>query len=683
MNLPFSRFRSRTLGRVLAALTCVLNLLTTPAFGQEARPRSARSAVQTLDTVATQAMRSVDNAALQQRHPLPLGGGPLRFAEPLTTSLSPTKHGTWERLDDGTWLWRLRIRSDDALTLHLGFTTYRMPSGAELYVYSPGYESVIGPFTAADNEDHGQLWTPALPGDEAVLEVTVPAAQKSNLQLTLGQITHGFRPLRTTGAKRAAKASGACNVDVACEEADPWRNQLRAVARFTTNRGTLCTGTLINNTAGDQTPYFLAANHCGITPENAASVVVYWNFQNSFCRSNGSAGGAGDGALDESSSGAFYRASTGPSQHRYNALIQGSDFTLIELDDPIDSSFDARFAGWSRIDDAPDRSVTVHHPSGEEKRISFDFDPARITSYLDSTVAVVPTHLRVANWDVGTTEPGSSGAPLFNANQRVVGMLSGGFAECTSPTADNDRPDWYGRLAWAWDSGDTQDTRLSPWLDPLGVGATSVQGLDANERDITSPASVQDLQVTSSARDAVTLSWTATGDDGFQGTASFYDLRYATSPIESESDFDAATPIETSFVPGASGALQTASIDGLEPDQSYFFAIVTYDNAGNRSPIGTTSNETVLLSISHQLDVYPNPFRQQTTVRFAINREQRVAVEIYDALGRHVRTAYRQQTESSSFVYVTVGAGPMPSGRYFIRLVGESFAATRPVTLVR
>lgn len=680
---------SRIPGRALAVLACVFILLTAPAFGQEARPRSARSPTQALDAVATQAMRSVDNAALRQRHPLPLGGGPLRFAEPLTTSLSPTQHGTWEQLDEDTWLWRLRVRSENALTLHLGFTTYRMPPGAELFMYSPDYESVVGPFTAADNEDHGQLWTPALPGDEAVIEVTVPAAQRSNLQLTLGQVTHGFRPFRTGSvnrsyrAKEAAKASGACNIDVACEEADPWRDQLRAVARFTTRQGSACTGTLINNTTGDQTPYFLTANHCGITPDNDESVVVYWNFQNSFCRSSNDSDGRGDGPLNQFSTGSIHRASTGPSQPQYGPLIQGSDFTLIELDDPIDPSFDVRFAGWSRIDAAPDQSVTIHHPSGEEKRISFDFDPARVTSYLDSTVAVAPTHLRVANWDVGTTEPGSSGAPLFNADQRIVGVLSGGFAACTSPTADNDRPDWYGRLAWAWDSGDTPDTRLRPWLDPLGVGATTVRGLDASERDITSPASVQDLQVTASERDAVTLSWTATGDDGFQGTASFYDLRYSTAPIESESDFDAATPVKTPFVPDASGTLQTASIDGLEPDQSYFFAIATYDNAGNRSPIGTTSNETVLLSSSHQLDIYPNPFRQQTTVRFAVNRGQHVTVEIYDALGRHVQTAYRQQADSSSFVYVTIDAGPMPSGRYFVRLVGETFTTSRPITLVR
>ena len=36
----------------------------------------------------------------------------------------------------------------------------------------------------------------------------------------------------------------------------------------------------------------------------------------------------------------------------------------------------------------------------------------------------------IRGWDIGSTEGGSSGAPLFNAGQRVIGLLSGGIARC-------------------------------------------------------------------------------------------------------------------------------------------------------------------------------------------------------------------------------------------------------------
>ena len=76
------------------------------------------------------------------------------------------------------------------------------------------------------------------------------------------------------------------------------------------------------------------------------------------------------------------------------------------------------------------------------------------------------THIRVHDWDAGTTEPGSSGSHLFDQNHCVVGQLGGGFAAC-----GNDEPDWYGRLSVSWTGGGTSATRLSDWLDPFGNGA--------------------------------------------------------------------------------------------------------------------------------------------------------------------------------------------------------------------
>jgi hypothetical protein len=264
-----------------------------------------------------------------------------------------------------------------------------------------------------------------------------------------------------------------------------------------------------------------------------------------------------------------------------------------------------------------------------------------------------------------------------------VGILSGGFAGCTfnDPTVDNDEPDWFGRLAWSWNSGNTPATRLRDWLDPLGI-APSVRGLNANEDDIVSPGAIRDLQIAESSREGVVLTWTTTGDDGFAGVSSFYDLRYSTSPILSESDFNSATHVETTLVPNPSGAQQTTTVDGLQPNRSYFFAIAAYDNAGNRSPIGTADSEVVLLEANHQLDVYPNPLRQVATVRFAVAEEQHVSVEVYDALGRRVQTVYRRVTSPDRFVYAAVDAHRLSSGRYFIRLIGESFVDSQPVTVV-
>lgn len=655
---------------------------STPTWAQQRQPHSLRAPAQALDAVATRVMPAVNNALLRARHPPPSGIGPLRFAEPLPVGITPTTDGTWETLDDGTHLWRLRVRSPDALSLNLGFTAYRMPPGGELFVYAPGYASPIGPFTASDNAAHGELWTPIVPGDEVVIEVAVPAEQRAALQLTLGQVGHGFRPLRRAAAQKSA---GACNIDVACSQADPWRDQIQSVGRYTSSAGVLCTGTLVNTTAGNLTPYFLTANHCGVTPDNAASVVVYWNFENSFCRSPGADGGPGNGSLDEFSTGAIYRAGTGPAQPQYNLFIRGADFTLLELDTPVDVAFDPYFAGWSRTDDAPMEAVSLHHPQGEEMRISFDFDPSTVTSYLAADTTLAPTHLRVGDWDIGTTEVGSSGAPLFDADQRMVGILSGGFAGCSidNPTVDNDLPDWYGRIAWAWDSGDSPSTRLRDWLDPLGTNALAINGMDVEE-DTTPPGPITDFTVAEVSSNSITLTWQAPGDDGFQGTAAQYEVRYSTAPIQSLAAFDTARAVSPVPAPQASGSIERLTIDGLQANTPYYFAVLARDNVNNLSPLAVTETNAVILN--QQVIIrpgYPNPFQTATTVGFAVDTGQRVRVDVYDAMGRQVKRVFDGPIAANTLREFQLNARGWTSGVYFVRFAGAQFERTTQVVHVQ
>jgi V8-like Glu-specific endopeptidase len=355
----------------------------------------------------------------------------------------------------------LRVSSPGALSLNLGFTRYVMPPGGLLFIYSPDYSTVIGPFTEVDNEVHGQLWTPLVPGEEIVIEVRLPAGAESRLELGLTWVNHGYREVGSAQDKSGEK-SGSCNVDVVCSQGDNWREEIRSVGRYTRSGIYLCTGALVNNTAQDRKPYFLTADHCGITDDNAPSVVVYWNYENSTCRTPGSpeSGQPGDGQLNQSNTGAFLRADYSP-----------SDMTLIELDDPINPAFNPYWAGWDRANTAPNSATTIHHPQGQEKRISFEYNPTTTTSWGGTIVPGDGTHIRVEDWDLGTTEGGSSGSPLFNPDRRIVGQLHGGSAAC-----GNDLSDWYGRFYVSWNGGGANSTRLSNWLDPLNSGVTVLNG---------------------------------------------------------------------------------------------------------------------------------------------------------------------------------------------------------------
>ncbi|MFC1890640.1 MopE-related protein [Thermodesulfobacteriota bacterium] len=360
--------------------------------------------------------------------------------------------GDLDILKNGDRLWRLHIRAEGASSLNFGFNRYRMPAGGELFIYGPDGSSLRGPFTDRDNEAHGQLWTPVVIGGEAVIELAIPAIMVPYLELELSSINYGYKEFWLQGGDK----SGSCNVDVVCSDGDDWQAEIRSVAVISTGGGLFCSGFLVNSTADDLTPYFMTASHCGITSSKAPSLVVYWNYESSTC------GGAPDGQLDQYQSGSIFRASG-----------SASDFTLVELDDDPDPAFDVYWSGWDRSDADPQQAVAIHHPRTDEKRISFEYDPLSTASYLGTSAPGDGTHIRVADWDVGTTEPGSSGSGLWNADHRIVGQLHGGYAAC-----GNNLADWYGRFSVSWNSGGSPSSRLKDWLDP---GGTELLVLDGRE----------------------------------------------------------------------------------------------------------------------------------------------------------------------------------------------------------
>ncbi|MBI1826003.1 MAG: proprotein convertase P-domain-containing protein [Planctomycetes bacterium] len=426
----------------------------------------ARASIESIQQVR---LESLDRASLlAEDEAREQAGLPLRFAVATTVSLRPQTDGTWESVGDGMMLWRLRISSTGANSINLGFSHFKLPKGAQLVISPATGGRKIGPFTEAGNNPRGQFWTPIVDGDDVVVEVTVSESARSALDLEISSINVAYRdfgtPTRTT-------LSGACNVDVACPEADPWRDQVNSVGLFSVNGTLICTGSMLNNSANDLRPLFLTANHCGINEGNAATVVVYWNYENSTCRTPGSpaSGGSGDGSLSMFQSGATFRAGSA-----------NSDFTLVELDSPPNPAWDVFYAGWDYANQTTASAAGIHHPAAAEKRISLDDDPTQITSYIDTVVPGDGTHLRVLSWSLGTTEPGSSGSPLFNQDHRVVAQLHGGFTAC-----GNTDSIWYGRLAISWNGEGTPGTRLSDWLDPLAIGATSLDQLSSGGMTVT------------------------------------------------------------------------------------------------------------------------------------------------------------------------------------------------------
>ncbi len=401
-----------------------------------------------------------------------------RYAIPNVVNISPATSGNWENVVDQAGalrsVWRLRVSCENAVSMNLGFTNYHLPNGAALYIYTPDMKSVIRPFTAADNADHGQLWTPPLPGNEIVIELTVERDLEADVELTLGSINAGY--LNFSEITNAIDKSGSCNVDVVCSQGDGWRDEISTVAAISTGGSLFCSGFMVNNVRQDLTPYFMTAFHCGITASNAPSLVAFWNYENTTCRTPGSAssGATGNGVLTQFNTGSTYKAG-----------LSSSDFVLVRLTTSPNAAWFVNYAGWNATGAEATASCGIHHPNVQEKRISFDNNPSTTTSYSGTSSPGDGTHVRVGQWEVGTTEGGSSGSPIFNQLHQVIGQLHGGSASCTSITSD-----YYGKFSVSWNGGGTAATALKTWLDPDNTGTLSVNTLSTRGLTVTPSTAV-------------------------------------------------------------------------------------------------------------------------------------------------------------------------------------------------
>lgn len=374
--------------------------------------------------------------------------------------LDPGTAGLREDLADGTIVRRLRVRSPEALWLVLGFTTFRPGPDTTVWVYSADRSVVLGPFGGADVRSHGQLWIPPVEGDTVFVEVD---GEEKSPSLFLGEVMHGYKRFGSFdanlgGTKDEQPDAGSCNIDVNCPLGANWQDEKHGVVNLLTSSGGYCSGSLITNTGADCKNYVLTAHHCLSSQGTATATIFQFNFERPMC-------GAGVAPTNQTLTGSFLRAT-----------YTSSDFTLLEMDDEIPETYLAYYNGWTHQTTPATLSWCIHHPNNDEKKISYNDDP------LFDGINWGATHWRVNDYEQGTTEPGSSGSPLFDESSRIVGQLHGGTASCTSITYDE-----FGKVAVSWEGGGSAATRLKDWLDPGGTGALTADGLDAATCRIPQP----------------------------------------------------------------------------------------------------------------------------------------------------------------------------------------------------
>lgn len=135
-----------------------------------------------------------------------------------------------------------------------------------------------------------------------------------------------------------------------------------------------------------------------------------------------------------------------------------------------------------------------------------------------------------------------------------------------------------GRLTQLVDDVDAADPAFAGLLGTGRLNAfKALQADDGN-----APEAITDLAASGVGITHVTLTWTSPVDSA-NGSASVYDLRYATSPI-TEANFSTATPVDVP-APSPAGTTESFTVSGLQGGVTYYFAIKSADFFGNFSSL--------------------------------------------------------------------------------------------------
>ncbi|WP_298422604.1 trypsin-like peptidase domain-containing protein [uncultured Kordia sp.] len=405
---------------------------------------------------------------------------PWRFGYDHFVDYGITNAGKWHTLPNGDRIWRINFVSPDALTMNLIFDQYNIPKGAKVYIYNDDHSEILNEFTHLHNNPEEILGTWMLHGESLWIEYFEPKKVSGQGRLNIGNVVHGYRTVEMydDANPEALNDSGACNVDVNCDissfnsDAHNIKEGVKkSVAMLVTGGSGFCTGALVNNTDNDGTPYFLTANHC------LGGSVSGWAFRFNWASDESVADCATnapsvDNSFIQTASGAILRASNSKSDM---ALLEITDVAFFST-----NSADLVWAGWNRsTTDVPSLVVGVHHPSGDIQKVCVDTDGAyRNTILFNGNPATEIWHIDA--WDLGVTEPGSSGSPLFDQDGLIIGKLSGGYAAC-SGTNDNNLEDWYGRFGISWDFSAINSQQLKFWLDPAGTNPITLQQFPPSE----------------------------------------------------------------------------------------------------------------------------------------------------------------------------------------------------------
>jgi hypothetical protein len=336
---------------------------------------------------------------------------------------------------------------------------------------------VIGSFDYRNNSPDKLLPIQPVAGDSIIIEYSEPADAPFTGHFTIAEVNHDYHDILRSEPGFDQVSNYNCMPDVLCSTAT--EETIRSTVLLIVNGNVACSGSLINNTADDGKPYLLTAVHCLIDNPNGAeqpfpvdknnyiakagTIIAFFNYNRPVC----------DTTIKMKGSEEMSLAGASP-----RAIVANKDIALLEFKDSPPDYFNAYYAGWNRALTASGNHTNLHHPLFAVKKYGMTVGNISIVSW-PSSIFDANSHWQVPYWTTGSTYGGSSGSPLFDENNFIIGGLSGGYSIC-SGTSPGGGEDYFFILGKGWETGNT-DNQLKTYLDPNNTGVTQYSGKDPNK----------------------------------------------------------------------------------------------------------------------------------------------------------------------------------------------------------
>jgi len=179
----------------------------------------------------------------------------------------------------------------------------------------------------------------------------------------------------------------------------------------------------------------------------------------------------------------------------------------------------------------------------------------------------------------------------------------------------------------------------------------------------------------------VALRWETTRETNNDG---FYVEHQRLSPTDSTTAPGAWASL--GFVEGATQAERGQAYQFDTPELDYgthAFRLRQVDVDGTTA-FSKTLRTRVRLDEAVSVEApYPNPVRQNATLSLTVRDQQPVRIQLYDVLGRRVGTIMDEELPAQETHTLQIDAQRLASGVYFLRIVGDDFATTQRMTVVK